>query len=253
MQFLPDKKFKKLSGESGAVDAAARAEIDREAATFRALGFLSGNVDLFDETQQADEAGVLAFYDFNKKEIVVRGTTLDVSHRATLAHELTHVLQDQHFNIESVEARADQDDAQRGASSEAMLALIEGDANRVRDAYLKSLPAAQQKEYDREQAAEGATFGKETAGVPPFVELLLSAPYDLGPLTIRMLIADGGNSAVDEALTGPTPTSAVFTQAGLIAPPPRRPARTDHRERREGRRSVRFVRCVRAVRHVGHA
>jgi hypothetical protein len=220
VKFLPEKKFKKLAADSGDVGAAARAETEREAATFRALGFISGNVDLFDVTRQADEAGVLAFYDFNKKEIVVRGTTLDVSHRATLAHELTHVLQDQHFDIRSIQDRSTQDDAQRGASSEAMLALIEGDANRVRDAYLKSLPSAQQSEYDREQAAEGATFGKATADVPPFVELLFSAPYDLGPLSIRMLIADGGNSSVNDALTGPTPTSAVFTQAGLISPPP---------------------------------
>ena len=35
-----------------------------------------------------------------------------------------------------------------------------------------------------------------------------------------MLLADGGNSAVNAALTGPTPTSADFVQAGLIAPPP---------------------------------
>ena len=87
-----------------------RAEIEREAATFRALGFIGGNVDLFEVTQQTGEAGVLAFYDFNKKEIVVRGTTLDVSHRATLAHELTHVLQDQHFDIRKIERRATEDD-----------------------------------------------------------------------------------------------------------------------------------------------
>ena len=35
-----------------------------------------------------------------------------------------------------------------------------------------------------------------------------------------MLIADGGNATVNAALTGPTPTSADFVQAGLIAPPP---------------------------------
>ena len=47
----------------------------------------------------ADDAGILAFYDDQAKEVVIRGTTLDVSHRATLAHELTHVLQDQHFDL----------------------------------------------------------------------------------------------------------------------------------------------------------
>ena len=101
-----------------------------------------------------------------------------------------------------------------------MLALIEGDANRVEDGYLKALTSAQRKQYDREQAALGSAFDKETVDVPPFVELLFSAPYELGPPTIRMLIAEGGNTAVNTALTGPTPTSADFVQAGLIAPPP---------------------------------
>ena len=101
-----------------------------------------------------------------------------------------------------------------------MLALIEGDANNVMSRYLKGLSAAERQQYDREQRAPGTDFGKATVGVPPFVQLLFSAPYELGPFTIRMLIADGGNAAVNSALTGPTPTSADFVQAGLIAPPP---------------------------------
>ena len=221
VRFLSDAEFKKLAGGGNTgVDAAARREIEREAATFRALGFIGGNVDLFKVTKQANEAGVLAFYDFNKKEIVVRGTTLDVSHRTTLAHELTHVLQDQHFDLRKIEARASADDERRGGSAGAMLAIIEGDANSVEDSYVKALSAAQKQQYDRQQAALGTSFGKATVGVPPFVQLLFAAPYELGPLTIRMLVADGGYGAVDQALTGPTPTSADFVQAGLVAPPP---------------------------------
>ena len=220
VRFVPDQAFKKLVSGGEGVDTAARAEIAREAATFRALGFIGGDVNLFEVTKQTGEAGVLAFYDFDKKEIVVRGATIDVSHRATLAHELVHVLQDQHFDIRKIERRASQDDERRGGSAGAMLALIEGDANRVRAAYLKALSAAEQSQYDRERAAEGTAFGKATAGVPPFVQLLFAAPYELGPFTIRMLLAAGGNATVNAALTGPTPTSADFVQAGLIAPPP---------------------------------
>jgi len=220
VRFLSDAAFKKLVVDSASSDTAGRAEVAREAATFRALGFIGGKVDLFEVTKQADAAGVLAFYDVDKKEIVVRGTTLDVSHRATLAHELTHVLQDQYFDIRKIEARAAEDDTRRGGSAGAVLALIEGDANRVRDAYLKGLTQADRDAYDCEQRSQGNDFGKATPDVPPIVELLFSAPYELGPLTIRMLLAAGGNAAVDAALTGPTPTSADFVQAGLIAPPP---------------------------------
>lgn len=221
VRFLPDKAFNTAAGTDGdSVGEFERAEIARQSATFRALGFIDGDVDLFEATKQTGEAGVLAFYDFNTKEIVVRGTDLDISHRATLAHELVHVLQDQHFDIREIQRRAGADDARTRASSGAMLALVEGDANRVEDAYVKGLSAAQQSKHDREQAALGNEFGAATVGVPPFVRLLFSAPYEFGPPTIRMLIADGGNGAVNSALTGPTPTSADFVQAGLIAPPP---------------------------------
>jgi hypothetical protein len=220
VRFLPAAEFKKLANGDGAVGAAERAEVEREAATFRALGFINGDVDLLKVTKQASDAGVLAFYDFNQKEIVVRGTTLDVSHRATLAHELTHVLQDQHFDIREIERRASEDDERRGGSATAMLALIEGDANRVSDAYVKGLSAGERAEYDRQQVAQGSAFGKATPDVPPFVQLIFAAPYELGPLSIRMLIADGGNAAVNKALSGPTPTSADFVEAGLVAPPP---------------------------------
>jgi hypothetical protein len=226
VRFLPDATFKKLVADSDSSDTAGRAEIDREAATFRALGFIGGKVDLFKVTKQADEAGVLAFYDFNKKEIVVRGSALDISRRATLAHELTHVLQDQYFDLRKIQARAQRDDERRGGSAGAVLALIEGDANRVRETYLKGLTAAQRAAFDRQQRREGNDFGKATPDVPAIVQFFFSAPYELGPLTIRMLLADGGNAAVNAALTGPTPTSADFVQAGLIAPPPVLPAPT---------------------------
>jgi hypothetical protein len=220
IRFLSEAEFKQRVGSDGGVDAAERRETAREAATFRSLGFIDGGVDLFEVTKQAGEAGILAFYDFNKKEIVVRGTAFDFSLRATLAHELTHVLQDQHFDLRKIEDRASEDDKRHGGSASAVLALIEGDANRIEGSYVKALTPAQRKLYNREQAAQGREYGKETVGVPPFVELLFGAPYELGPLTIRMLLADGGNGAVDAALKGPTPTSADFVQAGLVAPPP---------------------------------
>ena len=42
---------------------------------------------------------MLAYYSFRTKQITVRGRTLTPSVKATLVHELTHVLQDQHFRI----------------------------------------------------------------------------------------------------------------------------------------------------------
>lgn len=218
--FLTDKAFVKRLNANNAPSASDRADIAREAGTFRSLGFIGGKVDLQKAVTAASDAGVLAYYDDGLKEIVVRGTTLDVSHRATLAHELTHVLQDQHFNLPLIEQRASKDDEQSGDSGDAMTALIEGDANHVEDEYVQSLPLAQRKEYDREQRQEGATVDKGLATVPPFVSFIFGSPYEFGPPAIRVLAASGGNAAVNAALSGPTPTSALFVQTGLVATAP---------------------------------
>ena len=109
---------------------------------FRALGFIDGKVDLLRAFDTSQSSGTLAYYDENERDIVVRGTTLDVAHRVTLAHELTHVLQDQHFNLTKLHLQASRSDT---GDPSAFKALVEGDAVRIQQAYLKQLPKADQK------------------------------------------------------------------------------------------------------------
>jgi hypothetical protein len=214
IQYLVPKEFEKMLGGGGPVSASDRADIQREEAVFRSLGFIGGKLDLLKEFRTESSSGTLAFYSFAKKEIFVRGTTLDVEHRVTIAHELTHVLQDQHFDLTKLEQRAV---ASNAGDVEPLKALEEGDAVRIQQDYLKQLSKADQKEYDREYAAEGKRVGKETSTVPDIVSEQMSAPYDFGPSTIRVLLESGGNAAVNDALTGPTPSSGVFTKTGDVS------------------------------------
>ncbi len=225
VRFLSESEFQALvAKESAGTSAADRADIDRKAATFRALGFIGGDVDLFKAATAAAAASVLAFYDPSRKEMVVRGTTLDVAHRATLAEELTHALQDQHFDLSAIQSRASNDDGTSGGSSGAVTAIIEGDANRVEDRYVEGLSASERAEYGREKTDRRSQAQAAASGVPPFVELLLGAPYEFGPPAVRVLVASGGENAVNAALTGPTPTSAFMSEAGLLDPAPPMPA-----------------------------
>jgi len=226
IRYLAAKDFEKELGDNGDESADERATLTREEAVFRALGLIGGKVDLHAALNTSEKSSTLAFYDPSRQEIFVRGTTLDVEHRVTVAHELTHVLQDQHFDLPKLQKRAA--DATTGDAS-ALQALVEGDAVRIEDDYLAHLSSAEKKEYDRENAAEGVRVGKETAKVPDVVELFMSAPYELGPATIQVLLASGGNSAIDAALTGPTPSTSLFVAPGdLTAPravdPPLSPA-----------------------------
>ena len=216
IRYLPSNEFEKLIGEDSNLSKADRDRVTRDEAVFRALGFIGGKVDLLRAYETHQSSDTLAYYDPDRQEIIVRGTTLDAAHRVTVAHELTHVLQDQHFDLRKLQKRAD---ASETGDVSALTALIEGDAVRIQDDYRQELSPTEQKEYHRENDAEGARVGKETTSVPAIVDLLSSAPYEFGPATIRVLLASGGNAAIDEALTGPTPSTGVFVESGDVSPP----------------------------------
>src|SRR3546814_7554365 len=77
-----------------------QAELDRYASELRAFGLATREVDLFEAYNAVSDAGTLAFYDPSDERIQVRGTEVTVGLQVTLVHELTHALQDQHFDLE---------------------------------------------------------------------------------------------------------------------------------------------------------
>lgn len=217
IHYLAAKDFERQIGaDNGSTTANDKAETKREEAVFRAIGLIGGKDNLEQAVNTDQTSSVLAFYDPVQQGIIVRGTTLDVEHRVTIAHELTHVLQDQHFDLPKLQKRAADSDS---GDANALRALVEGDAVRIQQDYLKQLSAADREEYDREDQAESDRVGDETSNVPAFVDLYFGAPYAFGPQTIRVLLDSGGNDAVNNALTGATPSSEVFTSTGDVDPP----------------------------------
>src|SRR5207244_328374 len=81
--------------------------------------------------------------------------------RRTLAHELTHALQDQHFSIYRPEL-----DKRDDESPVAFSALLEGDARRVEQAYENTLSAADRSELAREQSAQLAQLPSSDRPTP---------------------------------------------------------------------------------------
>ena len=177
----------------------ARQQIDQAAAEMRALGLIGGDVDVLAAYDQTQTSGTLAYYDPTKKEIYVRGETLDVAHRVTLAHELTHVLQDQHFDLQHLREQAD---ATPNADPDALDAIVEGDAVRIQDDYLAQLSDTEKQQYDQQNGAELDRYDQASGSLPEIFNLQMGAPYLYGPYTIRVRLADDGNAAVDRALNG---------------------------------------------------
>lgn len=191
-----------------------REDLERYAAELRAMGVGSGEIDLFTAYNQVSDAGTLAFYDPTTERITVRGTEMTVGLEVTLAHEITHALQDQHFDLEQLR--------QETIDSSAAIvfrALAEGDATRVEEGYKTSeLTAEEQAAYEEEYQGEIDASEEATADVPPFVSATFGAPYALGQPFAVMLANQGGNPAVDDAFVEPPTTEeSIFDPASFLA------------------------------------
>lgn len=211
VRFLDEAAFKKEVGVDPKPSAKARRSMQRLTSQLRAAGLIAGEVDLLKAINSEQQSSVLAFYSPDTKEVVVRGTGVpDAAHRVTLAHELTHVLQDQHFDLNAMEARVGRDPE---SAPEALRAFVEGDADRIENKYLRSLSASDRAEYRRGRDKEAATAKTGSADVPAIVTLQFSAPYRYGPPVVDVVAADGGNANVDRAFR-----RGVFTQQLFIEP-----------------------------------
>jgi hypothetical protein len=119
---------------------------------------------------------------------------------AIIVHELTHALDDQHFDLGGV-----MDRLEKGDSDDAALAyqsLGEGDATRVMNDY-----AYQELGIDSSTMNEYSGLSHSVAeaamNYPPFLERLMVTPYVKGEALVRYLLDQGGEDAVNAAFQRP--------------------------------------------------
>jgi hypothetical protein len=177
----------------------------------KAFGLVDPAVDLVEAMRTLLGAGVVGFYDPETDELVVRGTALTPYVRTTIAHELTHALDDQRFDLDRPEYDAAADEIGFGFS-----ALVEGNARRVEGAYLAGLSEDEQLDAAAEELSLGG--GLDLGDVPLVLVDLISAPYGLGHDFVDELIDDGGQAALDAAFAHPPHTSEqVIDPAAYLA------------------------------------
>jgi hypothetical protein len=208
VEFLSDAAFKKrVRHDDAKVTASDRRDAKRYVAELRALGLLQGNVDLIAAEKNLSGVDTLGYYDQDAKKMVIRGKNLaDVATRVTVVHELTHALQDQHFDLNKLT-----DATKTSGADTALTALIEGDAVRVENKYVDALSKADQNAYDKtlnseQDAATPGVAGTDLADVPPILSLFDEAPYDFGTPFVDTLVDKNGVKAIDGAFRHP-PTS----------------------------------------------
>lgn len=171
-------------------------EAEVSAKDLHALHLVDAGVDVQRAEAELEDAGVVGFYDPVTKALVVRGSGAGPAAQHVLVHELTHAVQDQHFDLGADTATDDEGSAFR--------AVVEGDAVRIERAYIQSLSPA-----DRQRAESG---GKPPpADVPAVLVELLSFPYGVGLRFVAAIDRAGGQAAIDRAFEHhPQTTSEVI-------------------------------------------
>jgi hypothetical protein len=224
VNFVTAGRFEaQAAAEARPTSSAERRWYKNEAARLRALGLIPPGVDLAKVATKLTASAELAYYDPGLEEIFVKGTKLDVFGRVTVAHEMTHALDDQNFKLDRVESKVDDT-----TSDLAIASLVEGDAEWVMLRYLGSLGASDHRRYDATDRAIRTSLDRQltATSVPSILDVTGSVPYSYGALMIDAVRARGGQRALDRLFHHPlTDDRSVLVvetspaQRGFVLPP----------------------------------
>jgi hypothetical protein len=165
------------------------------------LGLLNPDLDLHDLLVNLYAENVLGYYnrDTRRMYVVSSGSMFGAEQKVTLAHEYTHALQDQYFDLHKVEAGTEDNDDY----SLAVTSLIEGDAVLTQLLYARTYLTPQELFQLR---SSGGTSSIDRA--PSVVRDEVIFPYDEGVRFVARLWRQGGFQAVNDAFGDPPRSTA---------------------------------------------
>jgi hypothetical protein len=208
IRLLDERAFRRAAREDQEWTARDRKIAAQQSGELIALGLADHRVDL-EAVIRDDQESLIGFYDTKREELVVRGTDIDrVETRVTVVHELTHALQDQHFDLDALEARTSDSSEQQALAS-----LIEGDATVVEFEYTDTLSPDESEEY----YDWIASFPTPPGEIPPALVSLWWVPYNVGPGYVFALDDEGGTKQRDAAFQDPPQSEEVLIDPVALA------------------------------------
>jgi hypothetical protein len=170
------------------------------------LGLLDAGDDLRDLMVELSGEALSGYYDpqTERMTIVRRSEDFDVAEEAVIAHELTHVLQDQNFGLDQLSARLVLGDQELG-----FRALVEGDATVLMQDWMEeqgTLDAVMEAELGRITTPDPDLLLR----VPGIIARQSNFPYLDGAIFVEELRHRGGWKAVDAAYADPPTTEEVM-------------------------------------------
>ncbi|HMO18480.1 MAG TPA: hypothetical protein PKA63_06475 [Oligoflexia bacterium] len=184
-------------------------KLNKEEIIFKAIGMIphdfsykEGLVELY-----TDQVG--GFYEPDGKYYAFASWLPGSMQGAIAVHELTHAIQDQHFDLQKM-----MDDSLMSDMLLARSALVEGDATLVMTDFTRK-PFGMPRLKDEVSVSStmlqtilGATFGGSIKKAPGALQSMILFPYISGLKFAHALIREGGNELLNKALKNPPRSSS---------------------------------------------
>ena len=176
---------------------------DRRSRAWQTIGVVPPGTSIRRSIERFAGSQVIGYYDPLSGQLVFIGTEDPTPvQKVTLAHELTHALDDQHFRLDRLNTLESEcaDEAFQAA-----LGAVEGDAT-----YFMLVYAQRFLTLD-EQLELGLGSAPSTTGIAPFVVELQMWPYTAGLSFIEAMDRRGGTEAINGAMESfPVSTEQVI-------------------------------------------
>ena len=177
----------------------------REELIYKTLGFLPAEFSYKDGLIDLYVSQLGGYYDPEQKHFVMAGWMPAMLQVPIAVHELTHALQDQHFNLDTFLDHDNHTTDQLLARS----ALVEGDATAVMIDYTRgqigqgSLRDEENVDMILFQNVLGASMNQEFAKAPQSLQAILLFPYNSGLRFAHHIIKKQGYAGLDKIFKKP--------------------------------------------------
>jgi hypothetical protein len=180
-------------------DVATPEELRAEELTLKKFGLVPQDFKLADTTVDLLTEQAAAFYDYDKKKLFITDTTSSESQEPVLAHELSHAIADQNFNL----ARYIRQGRKSDDGATARLAVMEGQATWLMSEYLarrlgRSLRDSPALAKMMSRVTEGSGQFPVFDKAPLYLRVTLVFPYTEGMLFQNDVLARDGDEGFAE-------------------------------------------------------
>jgi hypothetical protein len=185
------------------------ASLPDEGRVLAALGFIDPGYDITEPTANEIVDFIGGLYVPEEKKINVIGTGFYGIEKYIYAHEYTHALQDQHFDLSSLGTYPECTKPEQTCL--AIRALVEGEADYVQNLWLEQFPPEFELNDILRFNPPSRLFQQDAQPPPPYFGMESMFPYLLGHDFVDYLYKQGGWEAVNQAYRNlPTTTEQIL-------------------------------------------